>query len=45
MLLDSDTLLIVEWIAAALGVINITLLIFRSVWNYPFGIAMVALAI
>src|SRR6478609_2691105 len=45
MLFDSDTLLLVEWIAAALGVINISLLIFRSVWNFPFGIAMVALYI
>jgi len=45
MVLDSDTLLIVEWVAAALGVINIALLIFRSVWNFPFGIAMVALYI
>ncbi len=34
-----------EWTAAGLGVINIALLIFRSVWNYPFGIAMVALYI
>ena len=32
-----------EWIAAALGVINIVLLVRRSVWNYPFGIAMVSL--
>jgi len=45
MVLDSETLLIIEWIAAALGVVNISLLIFRSVWNYPFGIAMVALYI
>ena len=45
MVLDSDTLLIIEWIAATLGVINIGLLIFRSVWNFPFGIAMVALYI
>ena len=45
MVLDSETLLIVEWVAAALGVVNISLLIFRSVWNYPFGIAMVGLYI
>ena len=45
MVLDSETLLIIEWVAAALGVINIALLIFRSVWNFPFGIAMVALYI
>ncbi|SFF74422.1 nicotinamide mononucleotide transporter [Novosphingobium sp. CF614] len=34
-----------EWLAAGFGVINITLLIWRSVWNYPFGMAMVALYI
>lgn len=45
MVLDSQTLLIIEWVAATLGVINISLLIFRSVWNFPFGIAMVALYI
>jgi nicotinamide mononucleotide transporter len=45
MVLDPETLLIIEWLAAALGVINIGLLIFRSVWNFPFGIAMVALYI
>ncbi|MEQ1724563.1 MAG: nicotinamide riboside transporter PnuC [Sphingopyxis sp.] len=32
-----------EWIAVALGVCNIALLIRRSIWNYPFGMAMVAL--
>ena len=32
-----------EWIAVALGVVNITLLVRRSIWNYPFGMAMVAL--
>lgn len=45
MILDSETLTIIEWIAAALGVMNIGLLIFRSVWNFPFGIAMVSLYI
>lgn len=35
-----DTL---EWIAAALGLLNVGLLVRRSVWNYPFGIAMVSL--
>src|SRR5688572_28086394 len=45
MVLDSQTLLVIEWIAAALGVVNIALLIFRSVWNFPFGIAMVTLYI
>lgn len=33
----------VEWIAAALGLANIALLVRRSAWNYPFGMAMVAL--
>jgi nicotinamide mononucleotide transporter len=32
-----------EWVAAALGVANVALVVRRSVWNYPFGIAMVAL--
>ena len=45
MVLDREALLIIEWVAATLGVINIGLLIFRSVWNFPFGIAMVALYI
>jgi len=34
-----------EWVAVALGYANITLLIFRSVWNYAFGMASVALYI
>ena len=33
----------IEWIAAALGVVNIVLLVRRSVWNFAFGMAMVAL--
>jgi nicotinamide mononucleotide transporter len=33
----------VEWVAAGLGLANIALLVRRSVWNYPFGMAMVAL--
>ena len=32
-----------EWLAAALGVINVTLVVRRSVWNYPFALAMVSL--
>jgi nicotinamide mononucleotide transporter len=32
-----------EWVAAGLGVINVSLVVRRSVWNYPFGLAMVAL--
>lgn len=31
----------IEWIAVALGLANIILLVRRSIWNYPFGIAMV----
>ena len=33
----------IEGIAVALGVANIALIIRRSMWNYPFGIAMVVL--
>lgn len=33
----------IEWTAAALGVANIALLVRRSVWNFPAGMAMVAL--
>jgi len=33
----------VEMLAVALGLANITLLVRRSIWNYPFGIAMVTL--
>jgi nicotinamide mononucleotide transporter len=32
-----------EWIAVLLGIINIALLVRRSVWNYPFGLVMVCL--
>ena len=32
-----------EWIAAALGFVNVALVVRRSVWNYPFGMAMVTL--
>jgi nicotinamide mononucleotide transporter len=32
-----------EIIAVALGLANICLLVRRSIWNYPFGMAMVAL--
>jgi nicotinamide mononucleotide transporter len=32
-----------EIIAAILGVVNVWLVVRRSVWNYPFGIAMVSL--
>ena len=33
----------IEIAAALLGVINVLLVVRRSIWNYPFGIAMVAL--
>ncbi len=33
----------IEIVAAILGVANIILLVRRSIWNYPFGIAMVSL--
>jgi len=33
----------VEWIAIAFALANITLLVRRSIWNYPFGIVMVTL--
>ena len=32
-----------ELVAVLLGLANIVLLVFRSVWNYPFGIVMVLL--
>jgi nicotinamide mononucleotide transporter len=33
----------IEIVAVALGLANIILLVRRSIWNYPFGIAMVSL--
>lgn len=32
-----------EYAAAALGLVNVALVVRRSVWNFPFGIAMVFL--
>lgn len=32
-----------ELLAAGLGLVNIVLVVRRSVWNYPFGLAMVTL--
>lgn len=43
MILDADTLWLLEWIAAGLGVINIALLIFRSQWNFLFAILSVGI--
>lgn len=34
---------LMEIIAVALGIANVGLLVRRSIWNYPFGMAMVAL--
>jgi nicotinamide mononucleotide transporter len=42
--LDPDVLRVIEWAAMALGLVNIALLIFRNVWNFPFGIVSVGLA-
>lgn len=36
-------LLTLENTAAALGVLNVALLVRRTIWNYPFGIASVAI--
>lgn len=33
----------IEYTAVVLGLINVTLIIRRSLWNYPFGIVMVLL--
>lgn len=33
----------IEVIAVALGLVNVTLVVLRSIWNYPFGLAMVSL--
>ena len=40
-----EWLAVLEWTAAGLGLINVALLVFRSVWNYAFGIASVAIYI
>lgn len=41
----SEWLGVLEWVAAGLGVVNVGLLVFRSIWNYAFGIASVLLYI
>lgn len=33
----------IEWIAVACGILNVSLIIRRSLWNYPFGFAVVTL--
>lgn len=33
----------IEWIAVTCGILNVTLIIRRSLWNYPFGFAVVTL--
>lgn len=43
MIITPEQLFWIEWIAAAFGVINIALIVFRSHWNYLFGLVMVAL--
>lgn len=45
MMFSAELLGQLEWVAAGLGVVNIALLVFRSVWNFAFGIASVALYI
>jgi nicotinamide mononucleotide transporter len=34
---------VLEWIAALLGVLNIALIVRRSIWNFPVGMIMVGL--
>ncbi len=45
MMFSAELLGQLEWVAAGLGVVNIALLVFRSVWNFAFGIASVTLYI
>lgn len=45
MIFSEELLGQLEWVAAGLGVVNIALLVFRSIWNFGFGIASVALYI
>lgn len=33
----------IDWVANSLGVVNVALVVRRSLWNYPIGIAMVTL--
>lgn len=34
---------VLEAFAVALGIVNVALVVRRSIWNYPFGLAMVSL--
>lgn len=43
MILDPETLKVLEWVAAGLGLVNIALLIFRSAWNFLFAILSVGI--
>lgn len=43
MILSAETLKLLEWVAALLGLVNIALLIARSQWNFAFAITSVAL--
>ena len=36
MMFSAELLGQLEWVAAGLGVVNIALLVFRSVWNFAF---------
>lgn len=33
----------IEWIAVVCGIVNVSLIIRRSIWNYPFGFMVVTL--
>ena len=33
----------IEWLAVGCGIMNVSLIIRRSIWNYPFGFAVVTL--
>jgi nicotinamide mononucleotide transporter len=41
--MSAEALSLLEWAAMGLGLVNLALLIFRTVWNFAFGIASVAL--
>lgn len=34
---------LIEWVAVACGILNVSLIIRRSIWNYPFGFLVVTL--